>query len=171
MAEKEPQYNGPVMLCATRAMTKPAYRISSISVITLPRPISLRSALAVGVGAVIGFLLSTIIGGFQAALYGIAFGGALGWLALNYEPIPGQNAFQWLALFSDNARKASETQGIVAYTAVGTARIVPQVGYYTIKRGSVPIPYGTRDERGVLISEKNKNLPPIVIDSPIKRMR
>lgn len=158
MSDDDGRVRGPAMLAATNMLKPPPAVIGSINKeVTLPRTVRLTTVIAVGLGAVIGFLVAFGVAGpgLRALIYGPIVGGALGWVAVNFSPLRGESLAKWLGLQIDGTRKRRLTLdgrpvrlyvGIAPLhrTAAGTVRIVP---------GGVAMEAVRQDERGVPIQE------------------
>ncbi|MEV5709694.1 hypothetical protein [Actinoallomurus sp. NPDC052274] len=145
---------GPVMLAATNMLKPPPAVIGSINrEITLPRTIKLTTLLAVGIGAVLGFVAALFIvgAGIDALIYGPTLGGGVGWIVVSFSPLRGESLAKWLGLQANSARKRKllvDGRPVRLYvgiaplrrTAAGTVRILP---------GGVPVDGASWDERGV----------------------
>jgi hypothetical protein len=156
------QPTGPVMLAATAALRGHKTRIGKIAGnITLPRTVPLANAIAFLVGGVIGLIAGAIIGGtLQTLLYGTAFGGAAGVFAVTYSPLKGESLMTWLGLTVNAKRQQIKVNGQAVRLAIGVAYISqPARGNVSILGSAIDVDPEQFDERGVLISAKNRNLP------------
>lgn len=158
MSDDDDRVRGPAMLAATNMLKPPPAVIGSLNKeVTLPRTVRLTTIVAVGLGAIIGFLTAfAVFGpGLRPLIYGPIVGGALGWGAVNFSPLKGESLAKWLGLQVDVTRKRRLTLdgrpvrlyvGIAPLhrTAAGTVRMLP---------GGVPMEAVRRDERGVPIQE------------------
>ncbi|GAA4613489.1 hypothetical protein GCM10023195_58380 [Actinoallomurus liliacearum] len=154
MSDEAEDMRGPVMLAATNMLKPPPAVIGSINKeITLPRTIKLTTLLAVGVGAVLGFVASLFVFGvgMNALIYGPTVGGMVGWALVSFSPLRGESLAMWFGLQANSARKRKlviDGRQVRLYvgiaplrrTAAGTIRILP---------GGVPIDGARWDERGV----------------------
>ncbi|MEV5751307.1 hypothetical protein AB0L00_26090 [Actinoallomurus sp. NPDC052308] len=154
MSDEAEDLSGPVMLAATNMLKPPPAVIGSVNKeITLPRTIKLTTLLAVGIGAVLGFVTSLFLFGvgMNALIYGPTVGGIVGWTLVSFSPLRGESLAMWLGLQANSARKRKlviDGRQVRLYvgiaplrrTAAGTIRILP---------GGVPVDGARWDERGV----------------------
>ncbi|MGI8330899.1 hypothetical protein ACRYCC_13115 [Actinomadura scrupuli] len=152
--ESDNRVRGPVMLAATNMLKPPPAVIGSLNKdITLPRTLKLTTVVAMGVGTVLGFILALFIVGpsLEALMYGPTLGGAIGWAASNFSPLPGESLAKWIGLQANSSRKRKllvDGEPVRLYvgiaplrrTAAGTIRMIP---------GGVPVDAVRWDERGI----------------------
>lgn len=158
MSDDDDRVRGPAMLAATNMLKPPPAVLGSINKeVTLPRTVRLTTLVAVGLGAVLGFLVAFAVfgAGLRALLYGPAAGGAVGWMAVNLSPLRGESLAKWLGLQLSGTRKrrlSLDGRPVRLYigiaplhrTAAGTVRMLP---------GGVAADAVRWDERGVPIQE------------------
>ncbi len=164
MPDNEP-VRGPMMIAATKILRPPEARIGKIgNNITLPRTVPLKTAIAGAVGAVIGipFALFIFSGPVEAVIFGGIFGGFCGVAAVSYSPLKGESLFSWMGLSVLNARRKKVMyDGEEVQLAVGIARISRgPLERVRILGGAVDVNPDQFDERGVLRTERNRNLAP-----------
>lgn len=151
------------MIAATEILRPKGARVGHIGNINLPRPILIKNLFAGAGGAMLGAMLGVIfsgVGGVGPVLWGAAFCGGLGVFIVTYSPLQGEPMWRWLALvFGFRRKKRLERDGKPVRPAIGIAPVVrvPD-GWVRVRRGAVNVPPSQYDERGVLISEKNRNL-------------
>lgn len=153
---------GPAMICATAAMRPGPARIGRLGAgITLPRTVALPTLVAVAVGATVGIIAAVAVAAsFNAFLYGAIFGGGAGWFLVTYSPLQGESLARWVYLKTNTARRTRRINGVRVTLAVGVAPVAkPPAGAVRLLRSSVRVPSEQYDERGVLISEANRNIP------------
>lgn len=149
----EDEVRGPTMLAATNMLKPPPPVIGGITKeVTLPRTVRLTTLAVVAGGAMLGFLGTVFIfgPGLRALIYGPMLGGAAGWAAANFSPLPGESLTRWLGLRLSTARTHGpvvEGRPVRLYvgiapllrTAAGTVRMLP---------GGVPVDAVDWDSRG-----------------------
>lgn len=154
---------GPVMLCATEILRPPPARVGSIGGgITLPRTVPLKGLIAAVSGAFVGLLLTVWSGNIRVISVGIAVFGSLAVMSTNVSPLPGESLFTWAALTVTRRRTAIRIDGAPVRVAIGIMPVdrVAQ-GHVDLAAAAVPVQPGTVDERGVLRSARNRNVPPL----------
>jgi hypothetical protein len=103
------------MLAATELLRPGPTRIGSLGHLALPRTVRLRSLLAwVAGGAgglLVGAVADAVIGGVGPLAAGLFGGAALAHLAVNVEPLPGENLLTWLHLTSGSHHRRVAMNG------------------------------------------------------------
>lgn len=161
MSEENAQ--GPAMMVLTDILRNQRTRVGRIAGnITLPRPVELRTLVAIGVGAFVGLLVGLIInaGDPTALMYGAGIGGAAGWGAVNWSPLQGETLATWIMLTVRTKGGATSAGNKGERVAIGIAYL-PELarGEVRIKRGAVPVPAGSVDDRGVFLPLRDTTLP------------
>lgn len=157
----EQQQTGPVMLCVTRVMNPGGLRIARLwGNVTLPRTVPVKTLVAGGIGVCFGVLLSLAIApGLNGSLYGAIFGGAGGIALASWSPLQNESLWRWLSLNYETKRRQITVDGRAVIIAVGICRLsAPARGQVRLVSGSVNVPPSQRDERGAVISSRNRNL-------------
>lgn len=141
------------MLAATNMLKPPAPVIGSLNkAVTLPRTVKLTTLIALIIGASLGFLIAFVVfgPGLKALMYGPAFGGAVGWGAVNFSPLRGESLAKWMGLQINGTRNRKlvlDGRPVRLYvgiaplrrTAAGPVRMLP---------GGVPVDAVRWDSRG-----------------------
>lgn len=149
------------MVCATSVMKPGGTRVGHIvGNWSLPRTVALSTLVGVGVGVVVAMAGSLVAGGdFQTTLFAMAFGGAGGWLVVNYSPLEGETLWTWAMLKFRTQTRARFVNGRRVTLAVGTAVVEgPSSGTVLLLRSALRVTASQYDERGVLRSVENQNL-------------
>lgn len=162
MAEEKKQVEGPIMMCLTAVLKPPPSRMSSFGkYITFPVSVRVKDLLAAFVGALIGIVIMAPLMGGQGIFYGIAIGAAAGVSTMHYSPIKGLNFFQALIVIlrftASSTELNSNTRGKV-YVGVCRMSRLP-AGKAVIRQSAFKVLPENYDERGVLITTENENLP------------
>lgn len=155
------EHRGPVMICATPIMRQGKTRIGRVGGVTLPRTVEVVTLAAAVVGALVGIAAAMVISsGMTAFIYGAIFGGAAGWFAVTYSPLQGESLLKWVELQLNTSRRARYIEGERVLLSVGLA-VLPHAsrGRVRLLRSAVRIPSTQFDERGVLLSPSNRNIP------------
>lgn len=155
------QHRGPVMICATPIMRQGKTRIGRVGGVTLPRTVEVVTLAAAVVGALVGVAAAMAISsGMSAFIYGAIFGGAAGWFAVTYSPLQGESMLKWVELQLNTSRRARYIEGERVLLSVGLG-VLPHAsrGRVRLLRSAVRIPSTQFDERGVLLSPGNRNIP------------
>ncbi len=150
------------MLCATNILRPPSTRIGSIGGgITLPRTVEVKQVVAGIVGAVIGLVLTVWTGNLRVISVGIAVFGAIGVASTNISPLPGESFSTWLLVTLMRRRRAvTKVDGKPVRVAVGVMPVQRvAAGKVRLTAAAVPVQPGTVDERGVLRTPANRNVP------------
>ena len=155
------QQQGTPMICATSVMRTGPTRIGHIGGFKFPRTIPWTHLVGLIVGGLIGAGLALTIGSSAtSAIYGLIFGAFLGYILASYSPSQGESLVTWLAVKANATVRGRQINGERVTLAVGVAILpAPPRGCVRLQRGAVPIPVGQYDERGVLISPRNRNVP------------
>lgn len=152
---------GPMMVVATQAVKAAPARTSSIMGFTLYRSIELKTAFVIGLGGLLGLGVWFIAPFANLQLLGvfIGLGAAVGWSFTTYSPLEGESLGTWSLLqFQRTLRKV--TSDVDDTVAVGTALLARRpVGRVRIMPGAVAVATGSYDERGVMYSPENQNIP------------
>lgn len=158
---EEETYVGPVMVVSTEVLRKQRARIGRITKdLVLPRTITIVSLVGIVVGAVLGLGLGFIVGGgnLTAVMLGGSFFGAIGWAVVNFQPWKGESVSTYVRLTAKGMKGRSKVDGKIVKIAIGTCYISETAaGQVTMRRGAIPIAVGQHDDRGVLITKKNRN--------------
>ena len=151
------------MICATGAIKTGPTRIGHIAGnITLPRTVALPTLALTLAGLLVGFIvmLAAPWGGLQATVIGTVFGGMFGYLLGTYSPLRGESMLTWLGLQANTLRRQRKVRGKPVTVAVGVGiSDRDALGKFKLQRSAVRVPAGRYDERGVLISVRNRNVP------------
>lgn len=153
--------HGPLMLCATRILKPPPTTIVKIGPnMNLPRPVTVRAAIAAFVGALPGVIIGLAIAGFQGLLFGMVFGGMIGVGLVTWEPQKGETLGKILGVAAQSRirRRPLQLNGETVSLSIGIARISRvNEGWVHILPGAVPVNPNEYDERGVYRSAENRN--------------
>lgn len=162
---------GPVMICATDAMKPPPVRVGRIAGrFSLPRTAQLSSLIAGGVGAIVGavagLLLQAVVGiGIVGIGYAVALGVGAGLAIRHVSPLRDETLLTWLRLIVTRSAQAQPTiDGERARVAVGIALVPRGLGSRRVplQLGAVDVDPSNVDDRGVPVSQRNRNLDRVV---------
>lgn len=155
---------GIPMICATGAIKTGPVRIGNLGGdFNLGRTIALPVLIAVLVGALVGVLFALVVpGSASVQKFGLAmvFGGLFGYVLSSYSPLKGESLLTWLGLQVKTLSRQRTVRGEVVIVSVGVAELDRDpLGEFRLVRGAVRVARGRLDERGAVVSAKNKNLP------------
>ena len=157
------QPNGPVMMVLTEVLRNQRTRVGRIAGnLTLPRPVELRTLVAVAIGAFVGLLAALALnpGDTQSMFYGATLGGCAGWGAVNWSPLQGESLATWIMLSVRARGGRVSTTASAERLAIGISYLPETArGEVRIRRGAVPVPEGSVDERGVFLPLRATTLP------------
>lgn len=156
MAETSKRVEGPPMICATRVLKPGGARIGRIAGgFTLPRTLPVVTFVLTGIGAVFGFVLALLAGGWNPLPLGIgaALGGGGGYALATFSPLRGESMAKWILLTLSGTRTKRRIDGKPVTLSVGVAVAgrVP-VGRVRIRQSAVRVRPGTVDDRGVALT-------------------
>jgi len=155
--------NGEKMMILTDVLRNQRTKVGRIAGnLTLPRPVELRTLLAVGVGSFIGLLLALIVnpGNTQSMFYGATIGGCAGWGATNWSPLKGETLATWilLTLRTKGGRVISSTNQ--EKLAIGICYLPETArGSVQVTRGAIQVSEGSVDSRGIFKKVNELTLP------------
>lgn len=161
MSEHEPR--GPVMLAVTDLLRPPPTRVAKIGPMVLPRSITMKSAVAGLVGAIVGLIPAFVILGVgaNAVIWGGMLGATAGAVVVNWSPLRGESFSRWIGLNVAAYRSDKvEVNGREVNLYIGVARIHRSAaGRVRLEPGAVSVPAGSVDDRGVPVAVKSPPLP------------
>ncbi len=155
--------NSVTMMVLTDVLRNQRTRVGRIAGnITLPRPVELRTLIAVSVGAFIGLLAGLTLnpGNTQAMFYGATMGGCAGWGATNWSPLQGETLATWIMLTLRRKGGMVLTSKNNERLAIGICYL-PEIakGDVKIVAGAVQVSEGSVDLRGVFKKVDEITLP------------